>query len=207
MKVNWNRFAGLFVLFSAVLLMSGCTPAWIGAAEALLPAISAAISAILAFVMSLEGKTIPADVSATIQKILNGIKTELDNLKQLIDAAQSGGASVISKIEAVLNSILANLSSILSGLSINDSPTLQKITEFIGIAIAAVQAILTVVSHATGQLKTAAGPQLEALDNATATTIKTAHKSLQNSYKEIVGTPTDNFQVNEALGALPQQLP
>lgn len=208
MKVNWQRFILLFVLFNAVLVLGGCTTAWIGAVQALLPALSAAVSAILSFAMSLENKTVPSTVTATIQKIVNDVQTELANLKTILATASSGGTTVLAQIGTILNSILTNLSSILSGLSISDSSTLQKITELVGLAVAAVQAILAIVPLA--QAKLAEGPKeahLEAFDKAVAVNIKATHKAIQQAYHATVTGETTSIAVNEALAALPQQLP
>jgi hypothetical protein len=208
MRVNWRKFFGLFVLFNVVLLCSGCTATWIGVVQAMLPAVSAAVSAILAFAMSLEGKTVPASVTATIQKIVDDVQVELQNLSLLVASAQSGGATVLSQISAVLNSVLTNLGSILSGLSISDSATLQKITEIVGLAVAAVQAVLGIIPLA--QKKMAESPSeahLASFDKAVSSSIKNTHKAMQQAYHIVVTTPTDNTVVNEALAALPQQLP
>lgn len=209
MKFNFKRFTGLFFLFLFVMMCTGCTASWIGAIQALLPALSAAVSAILAFVMSLENKTVPASVSAAIQKIVTDVQTELGNLATLVaSAAKNAGASILSEISTVLNSILTNLSSILSGLSITDSSTIQKITELVGLAVTVVQAILTIIPLATKKLaEQLSEPQLEAFDHATATNIKNTHKAAQAAYHEIVTTPTENTDVNLALNSLPQTLP
>lgn len=208
MRINWKKFASLFVLFNLSLICVGCTAAWIGAISALLPAIQAAVTAILSFVLSLEGKTVPASVTAAIQKIVDGINTELQNLTTLIAAAKAGGTTVLSQIGAVLNSILANLGSILSGLNVSDSSTLQKITELVGLAVAAVQAILAIIPLAEKKLaENPSAVHLEAFDKATANQLSSTHKAMQETYKAIVGTTTESMDVNTALAALPKTLP
>ena len=212
MKINKKRFLRtfivLFLLFNVGLIMGGCTAAWIGAINALLPALSAAVSAILSFVFSLEGKTVPASVTASIQKIVTDIQTQLSNLQTLISQVQSGGTTVLGQIEAGFNGVLADLSSILSGLNITDSSTLQKITELVGLAVAAVQAILAIIPIALKKVvESPSNEQLEALDKATATNLKGTHKAMQQAYHAVVTTPTVSLDVNTALEALPQSLP
>lgn len=211
MKLNWKRFIGLFLLFNLVLMCTGCTAAWIGAIQALLPALSAAVSAILSFVMALEGKTVPASVSNAIQKVVADIQTELKNVSTLVADVQVGGAAVISKIQAGMQSVLSNLGSILSGLSISDDSTIRKVTELVGLAVAAVQSILAIIPLA---LKVAEAPKgqisnalLESYDHTTANNLKNTHKAMQTTYTAIVTTPTESMDVNTALEALPQQLP
>jgi len=208
MKVNWKKFAALFVLFNFVLLSAGCTASWIGAVSALLPALSAAVSAILSFVLSLSGKTVPPSVTAAIQKIVDDVQAQLQNVSTLITQVQAGGTTVIGEIGAALNAVLANLSSILSGLSITDSATIQKITEFVGLAVSAVRAILAIVPLAQQKLsESPSEAHLEAFDKATASNIKNQHKALQAGYKVIVTTKTASMDVNSALASLPQSLP
>jgi phage tail sheath protein FI len=208
LKLNVRKFWMLFVLFNLVFLLSGCTASWIGAIEALLPAVSAAVSAILSFVLSLEGKTVPASVTAAIQKIVGDVQTQLQNLSSLIATAQTGGATVISQIGAVLNGVLSNLGSILSGLSISDSSTIQKITELVGLAVSAVQAILAIVPLASAKLQAGmTTSEAEAFDKATATNVKHIHKGLQEGYKVVRTTETVNAEVNTALLAMPESLP
>lgn len=212
--VNWKGFWRTFcILYSIVLvatLMSGCTATWIGAISALLPALDAAVVAIVSFVKNLEGKTISASVSAAIQKVVSDIQTQLQNLSSLISAAQSGGASVISQIGAVLNSILSNLGSILSGLNISDSSTLQKITELVGLAVSAVQAILAIVPLAAAKVDAGmSASESEAFDKATTSNVKHIHKGLQEGYHVWVTTDTVNADVNAVLAsnAIPRSLP
>lgn len=212
MKINWKQFfKTFFVVYSMMLIATfcvGCTASWIGVVTGLLPAIEAAVSAIVAFVENLQGKTVPPSVTAAIQKITADIQTELQNVSTLITQVQSGGSTVIAQIGAALNGVLSNLGSILSGLSITDSSTIQKITELVGLAVAAVQAVLAIVPLA--QAKLAESPSeahLEAFDKATASNMKNTHKALQEGYKVVVTTPTESMDVNEALAALPQNLP
>jgi len=209
MKVNWRRFAGLFVLFTLVLLCTGCTASWIGIAQSLIPAIASALSGLISFILSLEGKTVPASVSAAIQKIVTDIQTELGNVQTLINNVTAGGTTVLGQIDAALNSIMANLKSILAGLSISDSSTLQKITEWVGLAITAVEAILAIVPLAQKELAVEhSQKELAAFDHKLSASLKNTHKTMQSQYQEIVSTMTGEADVDAALAAVvPQALP
>jgi hypothetical protein len=206
MKVNWKRFFTLFVLFNVVLLLCGCGN-WIGAIQALMPAISAAISAIFSLIGALEGKTIPASVQAFVQKIEADVSTELTNLSTIL-ASISANASqtVLQQIEAAFNVVVTNLTSILSGLNITDSSTIAKISNLVSLAIAAVEAVLVLIPLAM-KANTLTLAELAHADKAATNNIKNTHKVLQQTYHTVVTTPTQNADVNLALASLPQQLP
>ena len=206
MKINWKRFAVVFLLCNVVLLISGCGN-WVGAVQALMPAISAAVSAIFSFIAALEGKTIPASVQAFVQKLEADITTELENVSTILSTIGSNAsATVLQQVEAVFQSIVTNLGSILSGLNVSDSSTIAKITSLVGLAVAAVEAVLGLIPLAMKAEALSDAEKLHA-DKAATSSIKNTHKVLQNTYHEVVTSPTDSVDVNTALAALPQTLP
>ena len=210
MRVNWRKFWTVFALMQVVFLTCGCAASWLGAISALLPALEAAVSAAISFVMALEGKTVPATVSAAIQKIGSEIAAQISSVQQIIAAASGAATSgVISEIQAVFQAITANLASILTNFQVTDSGTITKLTQLIGLAVAAVQAILGFIPLVQAKLATpgVTNTQLEAEDGLAAVHINNAHKSLQEAYVVIRDTPTDNTDVNEALRTLPVSLP
>jgi len=209
MKFNLRKFATVFILLNAVLFMGGCTASWIGAIQALMPAINAAISAVFAFIAALEGKVIPENVMAAIQKIQDDISASLTNLSTLIaDATANASATVVQEIEAVANSIVSNLNSILSGLSVTDPSTIGKITNLVGLAVAALEAILAILPLAMKAFSTTmSAKELESADKSLAHNFKATHKAIKDAYHVTVSTPTVNPEVNLALATLPSQLP
>jgi hypothetical protein len=207
MKLNWKKFAGLFVLLNLVLFLGGCTASWIGAIQGLMPAIQAAITALFSFIGALEGKTIPASVTAFVQKLEQDVSTELTNVSSILATITANASqSVLSQIEAVFNTIITNLNSILSGLNVTDSSTIAKITDLVGLAVAAVEAVLTLIPLAMKASTLSEEEQVHA-DKAATNSIKNTHKVLQQTYHTVVTTPTENVDVNTALAALPQTLP
>ena len=207
MRVNWKKFAGLFAMFMVVLALSGCAASWIGAIQALMPAISAAISAIFALIGALEGKTIPASVQAFVAKLEADVSTELSNVSNILATINANPTStVLQQIEAVFNTIITNISSILGGLNVTDSSTIAKITNLVGLAVAAVEAVLALLPLAAKAESLSEAEQVHA-DKAVATSITNTHKVLQSTYHVVVTTPSENVDVNLALAALPQTLP
>lgn len=207
MKLNWKKFAVTFLLLNALFMLSGCSASWIGAVQALMPAIQAAITAVFSLIGALEGKTIPASVTAAVQKIEADVSASLQNAATLLAAITSNAsATVLQQIEAAFQAVVSNMSSILSGLSITDSATVAKITNLVGLAIAAVEAVLALIPLATKAASLSEAEQIHA-DKAATSSIKNTHKVLQHTYHEVVTTPTESVDVNTALAALPQTLP
>lgn len=206
--INWKRFWVTFAICYVAFLVVGCSAAWLSAVSALLPALQAAVTAAISFVIALEGKTVSAAVSQAIQKIGVDIATEITNVQTIIaDAKNAADPTVIGQVQAVFQSILSNLNGILSGLSITDSATVSKLTSLIGLAVAAVTAILGLIPVV--QAKLAAGlskEELHADDELAANHVKTFEQGLKDGYHVIVTTPTANADVNSALAGLPQSL-
>lgn len=208
MKVNWRRFLLCFVVLESIVFVGGCTAAWLSAVSALLPALDIAVGAALSFVLALEGKTVPAAVSAAVQKVFSDVTAQVANVKTLI-ADYQGAAStgLLSQIQAVFQGIVSNLNNILSAFSVTDSATVTKFTQLVTLCVSAVTAILGVIPIVNAKLASGApAQQLEAEDKEAAVHIKTAEKMYKEAYHVIVTTPTDDADVNAALAALPQNV-
>ena len=210
LRVNWQRFFLIFALTQIVLFASGCTAAWITAAQGLVPLISGGVSAILSFVLALQGKTLTTEQTAGIQKITADVNTQLTNLSTLLaDAAKNATAGIVSQIQSVLSGITANLQSILSGFNVTDPATTSKLTEFVQLAIAAVGAILTVVNGVGVLLPHMGNLSQQALedgDKHAATFLGNAKQGIEQAYSVARNTPTASVEVNEALLATPEKL-
>jgi hypothetical protein len=209
MRVNWRKFLLYFTLFQAVLLMAGCTASWLGAVSALLPALEAAVSAAVSFILALEGKTVPAGVTAAVQKIAADIAAQITNVQALIaDYKAAASQGVLAQIQAVFQGIVTDLTSILSGFNVTDPSTVSKFTALVGLAVAAVQAIIGLIPLVSVAMSSGASPAvLEAQDKEATAHIVNAHKSLQQAYKVIRNSATDSTDVNSALQTLPPSLP
>jgi hypothetical protein len=208
MKVNWKRFLLVFAILQLALFGAGCTASWITAANALVAPLSAAISALFSFIAALENKTVPASVNTAIQKIGADVQVQLANLKTLLStAASNASAGILSEIQAVINGIVSNLNSILTGFSITDSATIAKITQFVGLGVTALQAILALVplfgSELAGKLSPLAA---ELADKHAAAALNVASTTLQETYAAIVAEYTTEAAVNAALDTLPRKL-
>jgi hypothetical protein len=212
-RFSWRKFGISFLFVYAVLLIatmaSGCSAAWLGAVGALMPALEAAVSAAVAFVMALEGKTVPASVTAAIQKIGSDVAAEIAEVQQLIAAYQAAASTgTLSQIQAVMQAIISNLTGILSAGGITDSSTVGKLTALVGLAIAAANAVIGLIPLVTSALSSSASREvLEAQDKEAAAYVDSAHKALQAAYVTIRTTATPNTDVNSALSVLPTNLP
>lgn len=208
MKLNVRRFFSLLALFLGVLWMSGCTAAWLGAVSALLPALEAAVSAAVAFVLALEGKTVPPSVAAAIKKIGSDVAAEIANVQQLIAQFKaSASTGLLSQIQAVLNAVVQNLANILSAANVTDGSTVAKITQLVGLAVAAAQAILALIPVAIAKMNSGAShAELQAEDKVATQAIEVSTKNLKDAYTVIVTSHTDNPDVNAALDSLPRTI-
>ena len=197
----------MFALFNVVLLLAGCSANWVGAIQSMWPAIQAAVSAIFAFIGAV--KSVPQSVKDAVTKVEADVTASLQNAGTVLASlTQNATASVTSQFETVMQAIVTNLNSILAGFSVTDPNTVSKVTELVNLAVAAIEAILALVPVLSSKLaEHASEEELKVADKVATTTIKNTHKVLQSSYHTIVSTPTGEVDVDEALAALPQQLP
>jgi hypothetical protein len=221
MKVNWRKFWIVLGLLEVVVLLMGCSASWLGAVSALLPALEAAVNAAIAFVVALEGKTVPASLTAAVEKIGSDIASQIANVQALLadfkNAAVATQNSLLGQIEALFQGILTNLQSILAGFNITDTATVSKLTQLVGLAVAAAQAIIAFIPLVQTKLaQLAAQPgitreqqdeALRAEDKFATKQINSIHNGLKEGYVDIVTGVTTSTDVNTALAALPQQLP
>ena len=207
-KVNWRKFAFLFGLSQAALFLVGCTAAWLSAVSSMLPSLEAAVAALVTFVLSLEGKTVSPTLSATIKKIGDDIAAEIANVQTLIaDFKANASTGYLSQIQAVFQGIISNLGSILSAASVSDTATVSKITQFVGLAVAAAQAILALLPLAIHKMQSGASmAELQREDKVGALAVNNADKALKETYVAILADKTENVAVNEALDALPRSI-
>jgi hypothetical protein len=205
---NLRRFCFVFLLLMIAFSASACSAAWIGALQGLIPTIEGIVSAVVAFVAALNGKTISAAFNAKVQQWGSKISDLLTQLSNLVTAAgKSATSTVIAEIQAVMSQLSQSLGSILADTGITDAGTIAKIEELAQLAIAAVNAVLAVIPVALARIKAGASTaELESMDSDAKDVINNAHKVAKNTYHVIVTQQTSELQVNEALATLPQSL-
>src|ERR1700756_113297 len=207
MRVNWRRFFFVFLLLESAFVLSGCTAAWLSAVASLLPALETVVSAIISFVVTLEGKTISPAVTATIKKIGSDIAAEIVNVQALIAAFQkSASTGLLSQIQAVFQAIVDNLGQILTAANITDSSTIAKITQLVGLAVDAAQAIIALIPMAVSALQSKNRSVMEQEDKVPTQAIDKRSNLLKETYVAIVTQHTTNVDVNAALDALPRSI-
>jgi len=208
LKFNFSTFLFTFLVLQLVVLASGCSAAWLGAVSALMPALETAVSAAIAFVMALEGKTVPASVSAAIQKIGQDISAQIANVQQLITVYQGAASTgTLSQIQAVFQAIVANLGNILTAFQVSDSTTMSKLTQLVGLCVAAAQAILALIPLVATKLASGASKsELEADDKLAASSVKNVESGLKQAYVQVISEETPSADVNAALLTLPRTL-
>jgi hypothetical protein len=211
MKFNRTIFWRVFTLLTILetcFMLTGCTAAWLGAISALLPTIGAVVNAIVAFVAALSGKTVSASTTAAIQKWAANVSTEISNAETLIAAAkQSAGTSILGEIQAVMESILSQFNSILSGVDVTDSSTIAKLTQFVALGVAAINAVLSLIPMAMEKIDAGASEdELKQYDKLGANAVKNATKTMRETYAAILSEHTPSADVNAALDSLPKSI-
>lgn len=208
MRPNWRKFFTIFGLLQVMFWFAGCSAAWLGAVSGLLPALESVVSAAIAFVLALEGKTVPASVSAAIQKIGADIQAQIANVQTLIaDYKNAASTGLLSQIQAVFQGIIDNLGSILTAFQVSDTATVSKLTQLVGLAVAAAQAIVALIPMVINKMASGAShAELEADDKLAAVSVGNFQKGLKEGYVHVVTEPTANADVNAALDSLPRSI-
>lgn len=207
--LNLRRFLLVFTVLQVCVLLGGCTAAWLSAVNSLLPALQTAVSAVVAFIAALEGKTVSTAFVDAAKRVQADVAASITNAQTLIgDFQKTASTGLLSQIQAVFQGIVDNLNSILTGLSITDSATVNKLTALVGLAVAAAQSIVALIPVVYAKLESGAShAALEAEDKVASNAIGEAHKLLKSTYHAIVSEPTESEPVNAALSVLPQNLP
>lgn len=210
---NTQRFLRTFLLLNILtvfcLYLAGCTSAWLSSVSAMLPAISAVVSAIVSFVSALEGKTVSAQFVAAVQKWQQNIATEIANAQGIITALQQNtSTTLISQFQAVMNAISSEFQSILNAADVTDTATVAKLTQFLGLGIAAINAVLALIPAVLSTLNKPAhtSEELASFDRLGAKATNDGLKTMKETYTAIKDEHTTNADVNAALYALPGQI-
>lgn len=208
MKQFAIRFLSVFFLLNAILFMTGCTSAWIGAIGGLLPSIQAVVTAIVAFIAALQGKTVSSATNAAIQKWQQNVATEIANAQTIIAAIKQGATpTLLSEFQAVMQSVLQQFNSILAGVDVTDPSTVAKLTQFVGLGVAALNAILALIPMAVQKLNAKASvEELKHYDKLGAKSTTQALTTMKETYAAILTEHTVNPDVNTALDGLPKAI-
>ena len=142
------------VALCLVMVLSGCSTAWVGQAEEIVAALIPAASNIVALAALLQGKSVSAEDLATIQNAGTQVGADLQLVQTLISQYEKADASVqpgiLNQIEAAIGAAQGNLNSILPALHIKDAATQAKIAAVIGLVISEVEALAAVVPLVRG---------------------------------------------------------
>ena len=188
------QFALLLPLLGLMLFCAACTASWLSAIAAALPSINTLVAAIASFVAALEGKTLSAAFSSKVKQIQADVAGQITNVQTLIaDYKAAASAGLLAQIEAVFTGIVSSLNSILTDAGITDTTTLGKLSQLIGLGVAAVQAVIALIPLTAS----AEDPNADLDDHAVAV-LQYSHKLFQNKYKQWC-TRTGDADVDYAL--------
>lgn len=202
--------AGMMLV--GLLCSIACTAAWLSAVSAMLPSIVTLVESIVSFALGLSGKTIAASTVTFIQGVASDIKGEITEVQSLIATYQSTpNATTLQKISAVFSAIVASLGTILSNVNITDAGTVSKITQLVGLAVAAVQAVIGLIPLVSTTMKKYAdksetADEVEHADAQAASLVAHHHRLLQDGYHTWKTTPSGEAQVDAVLATLPDKI-
>lgn len=135
---------------AAVLSTTGCSTAWIETALADLPTAEGIAQSILGIVALASGNgTMDIAIAALISTAGTAVQAGLVTLQALItDYKATPSSTTLDKIDAALTDLQTNLASILSVGGIKNSDLQVAISTAVGLAIAVVSAIQTLIPAA-----------------------------------------------------------
>jgi hypothetical protein len=207
-RINWKRFAFVFLLLQVACFTVACSAAWLASLSSMLPILETLVTAAISFVAALSGSTVSPAITAAIKKIGDDVAAEIKNVQDLVAVYQANASTgTLSQIEAVMQSIVASLGNILAAFQVTDPTTVSKLTQLVALAIAAAQAIVALIPLVAAKL-TSGEPvkQLESDDKLAAGTLNNFVKGMKSTYVQIVTEKTGNAPVDKALASLPQSL-
>ena len=147
----------LFALFNLTLLLTGCTDTWVSSANgiisALIPAINAALAILAAF-----GIGVSPEALAAIQAWGTSAQNTLTNVvKPAIDAyntaAAATQATLLTEIDAALNSIVSGLSTTLAAIHVTDPASQAKITAIFAVIQAFMVSLINLIPVLKNEVK------------------------------------------------------
>lgn len=211
MRFNAQRFWRVFALLTileCLLLCVGCSSTWLTAVSGLLPSIAAIANTVLAFIAGLQGKTVSPATQSAIQKWQANVAQLVSDAQTLItQIQQNASATLISQLQTAMTTISGEFNSILSSVDITDSATVAKLTQFLSLGIAAVNAVLAFIPMVAAKLAAKAPmEELRHYDAIAGGATMSSLKVVKETYKAIVETPTGEPEVDAVLGTLPAEL-
>lgn len=139
----------LALVLCLTMTLAGCSTEWVGQAEQIVAALIPAAANLVALVAALEGKSISAADLQTIQNAGSQAGADLQLIQSLIVAYQKADAvakpGILNQIQSAINAVQGNLQGLLPALHIKDAATQTKITAVVGIVLAEVQSLATIV--------------------------------------------------------------
>jgi hypothetical protein len=147
----------LFALFNITLLLTGCTDTWVSSANgiisALIPAINAALAILAAF-----GIGVSPEALAAIQAWGTSAQNTLTNVvKPAIDAyntaAAATQATLLTEIDAALNSIVSSLNTALAAIHVTDPASQAKIMAIFAVVQAFMVSLINLIPVLKNEVK------------------------------------------------------
>ena len=193
----------LALVLCLTMTLAGCSTEWVGQAEQIVAALIPAAANLVALVAALEGKSISAADLQTIQNAGSQAGADLQLIQSLIVAYQKADAvakpGILNQIQSAINAVQGNLQGLLPALHIKDAATQTKITAVVGIVLAEVQSLATIVPlikpNASPAMMATAAKQVKKQPPLTA-------REFVASYNATLTAKTGNAALDEATAGL-----
>jgi hypothetical protein len=195
MKVNWKRFAGLFLLFNVVLLLSGCGPVtWLSDALNIVTIVSGMAAGVLTLISTLAPGILPVAIAAMIASIITKLLGGLKDIENAVNEYKANPQpTTLTKIEELVQVAIDNATSFLNDIGITNAAlqgSIVKILELILTELKSFQSMLPA-------LGAKAGAKL-------IITVPMTSKEAKDAYNRILSEPTGDAAVDKALAGVPR---
>ena len=192
MKLNKSILAGLLAL---TMFATACSTSWVSQAIAITNALLPVAVNVIQLVTAMQGSGASSTDLALAQKWATAVSADLTIVQTLLNqyntAATADKPGFLTKLNDALQVVSADLGTLLPALHITNPQTQAKVTAMVGLVVAEVSAIVTLVRAAQGKTSIARGAPA-VLDA----------KSFKAAYKTVVKAPTGYAPLDQATTAL-----
>ena len=180
---SYSKKAMLVGVLVVSMVMAGCSAQWIQVALEDLPVLAQMALNLGSLAAAVEGKTMSAAETASIQNISNEAGKDLSLLQTLYnDYKENPSESGMQKIEDAIGTLQQNLTGMLAAAHISDPATAQRVTAGVNLILSTVESFAVLMSQ-TGKK---ASPRLASKPGANTEHQVINAKDLKANWNQVV---------------------
>ena len=145
----------LAMILSVTMMWSGCSTNWIKQAREIVSVLIPASTNVVMLAAALQGKSVPADELATVEKAGTEVAADLQLIGVLLEAYETADEAskpgILKHIQNVISVTEKNLQEVMQGMHIKDPDAQSKIRSVVGILLAEVQSLAAILPQVQGQ--------------------------------------------------------